>query len=322
MLRDALLALGGSSLARRIATDAPFSRSIARRFVAGEKPQEAIEAARVLNRSGMHVSLDYLGEAVVSAEEALSAAATIERVVRDVASESLDANVSVKLTQLGQDIDGAFLGRAVGPLLDAAEECGVFIRFDMESTDYTQRTLDFFEECWNAGRRGIGVVLQSYLYRTEKDVAWANALGARVRLCKGAYKEPESVAYPDKEDVDANFVRCMRALLADGNHPGIATHDEAMIRATKRFARDEDIDRDRFEFQMLYGVRRDVQQRLVAEGYHVRIYVPFGEAWYPYFMRRMAERPANLFFVVDSLVRESPLGFLRGGSRDARRRAS
>lgn len=318
MLRDALLALSESSLARRIATDAPFARSIARRFVAGEALEEALDAARELNRGDMHVSLDYLGEAVENAREASAATATIERSVRAIARAGLDANVSVKLTQLGQDIDGAFLRRTVGPLLDAAEECGVFVRFDMEDSEHTQPTLDFFEDLWRAGRRGIGVVLQAYLYRTEKDVAWANGLGARVRLCKGAYKEPERVAYPDKEDVDANFVRCMRALLADGHYPGIATHDEAMIRATKRFAHDEGIDRDRFEFQMLYGVRRDVQRQLIDEGYHLRIYVPFGEAWYPYFMRRMAERPANLFFIVDSVLRESPLGFLRGGAAGRR----
>lgn len=318
MLRDALLALSESSLARRIATDAPFARGVARRFVAGETREDAIAAARALNDAGMHVSLDYLGEAVGSEDEARGAAATIEQVVRAIARGGLDANVSVKLTQLGQDIDDDFLRRTVEGLLDAAAESGTFVRFDMESSDYTEHTLRFFEELWSAGRRGIGVVLQSYLYRTEEDVARANELGARVRLCKGAYKEPERVAYPDKADVDANFVRCMRMLLADGVYPGIATHDEAMIGATKDFARERGIDRDRFEFQMLYGVRRDVQKRLVDEGYHLRIYVPFGEAWYPYFMRRMAERPANLFFVVDSVIRESPLGFLRRDGRGAR----
>lgn len=313
MLKDALLALSESGLARKIATDAPFARSVARRFVAGETIEDAAAAARALNEAGMHVSLDYLGEAVGSAEEALEATATIERVVRTIAREGLDANVSVKLTQLGQDIDEEFLRRTVGPLLDAAHECGIFVRFDMESSEYTQRTLDFFESLWEAGRRDIGVVLQSYLYRTEEDVARMNALGARVRICKGAYKEPERVAYPEKADVDANFVRCMEALIRDGVYPGVATHDEKMIEATKRYVRDHDIDRDAFEFQMLYGVRRDLQKALVDEGYHLRVYVPFGEAWYPYFMRRMAERPANLFFVVDSVVRESPFGFLRPG---------
>ncbi len=315
MLRDALLALSESSLARRIATDAPFARGVARRFVAGETREDALAAARALNGAGMHVSLDYLGEAVGSEDEARTAAATIEQVVRAIAGEGLDANVSVKLTQLGQDIDDDFLRRTVEGLLDTAAESGTFVRFDMESSEYTEHTLRFFEELWSAGRRGIGVVLQSYLYRTAEDVARANELGARVRLCKGAYKEPERVAYPDKADVDANFVRCMRMLLADGVYPGIATHDEAMIAATKAFAREQGIDRDRFEFQMLYGVRRDVQRRLVDEGYHLRIYVPFGEAWYPYFMRRMAERPANLFFVVDSVIRESPFGFLRPDGR-------
>ncbi|HSM36779.1 MAG TPA: proline dehydrogenase family protein [Longimicrobiales bacterium] len=320
MLRDVLLALSESSLARRIATDAPFARSVVRRFVAGESEEDAIAAARALNGDGMHVSLDYLGEAVANQQEALAAEAAIERVVRAVARDDLDANVSVKLTQLGQDIDDAFLRRTVASLLDAAEECDLFVRFDMESSEYTQRTLDFFEELWQAGRRNIGVVLQSYLYRTEQDVARVNELGARVRLCKGAYKEPERVAYPDKADVDANFVRCMKTLLTEGNYPGIATHDEAMIDATKRFARERRIDLDSFEFQMLYGVRRDIQKRLVEEGYHLRIYVPYGEAWYPYFMRRMAERPANLFFVVDSVVRESPLGFLRPDGRGSSRR--
>jgi proline dehydrogenase len=315
VLRDVLLGLSESSLARRIATDAPFARTVARRFVAGESEEDAIAAARTLNGGRMHVSLDYLGEAVANRQEALAAEAAIERVVRAITRDGLDANVSVKLTQLGQDIDEAFLRGTVASLLDAAEECEMFVRFDMESSEFTQRTLDFFEELWRAGRRNIGVVLQSYLYRTEKDVARANELGARVRLCKGAYKEPERVAYPEKEDVDANFVRCMKALLTDGNYPGIATHDQAMIDATKRFARERDIDRDSFEFQMLYGVRRDVQKRLVDEGYHLRIYVPFGEAWYPYFMRRMAERPANLFFIMDSVLRESPLGFLRGDGR-------
>ncbi|MEN8374242.1 MAG: proline dehydrogenase family protein [Gemmatimonadota bacterium] len=316
MLKDVLLALSESSLGRRIATDAPFARSVARRFVAGETVEDALAAARALNEGGMHVSLDYLGESVNSAEKAHAAGATIGAVVSAIGREELDANVSVKLTQLGQDIDDTFLLEVVNPLLDAAAERDLFIRFDMESAEYTQQTLDFFVERWNEGRRNVGVVLQSYLYRTEEDVAKANRLGARVRLCKGAYKEPEEVAYPDKTDVDANFVRCMEALLTDGNYPGIATHDEAMIQATKRFARDHRIDRDRFEFQMLYGVRRDIQRQLVDEGYHLRIYVPFGEAWYPYFMRRMAERPANLLFVVDSIVRESPLGFLRGnGSR-------
>jgi proline dehydrogenase len=320
LLRDVLLALSESSLARRIATDAPFARSVARRFVAGEGEEDAIAAARALNGDGMHVSLDYLGEAVANQQEALAAEAAIERVVRAIARDDLDANVSVKLTQLGQDIDDAFLRRTVASLLDAAGECDVFVRFDMESSEYTQRTLDFFEELWQAGRRNIGVVLQSYLYRTERDVARAIELGARVRLCKGAYKEPERVAYPDKADVDANFVRCMQTLLTDGNYPGIATHDEAMIDATKRFARERSIDLDSFEFQMLYGVRRDIQKRLVDEGYHLRVYVPYGEAWYPYFMRRMAERPANLFFVVDSVVRESPLGFLRPDGRGSGRR--
>ncbi|HUH11604.1 MAG TPA: proline dehydrogenase family protein [Longimicrobiales bacterium] len=318
ILREVMLYLSESPVARRIATEAPFSKTVSRRFVAGETLAEAIAAARATNAAGMTASLDYLGESVSSREEARAAVAMVRGAVERIAAEGLDANVSVKLTQLGQDIDEAFLRENVTPLLEAAAERDMFIRFDMESSAYTQRTLDFFRSMWDAGHTNTGVVLQSYLYRTEEDVRWANDLGVRVRLCKGAYKEPESVAYPDKADVDASFVRCMKLLLSEGNYPGIATHDPAMLSATRAYAREKAIPASAYEFQMLYGVRRDLQRELVSAGYNLRIYIPFGEAWYPYFMRRMAERPANMLFVMGNVVRESPLRVFMGGNGSGR----
>jgi proline dehydrogenase len=208
--------------------------------------------------------------------------------------------------------DEAFLRENLGRVLETAAKHDIFVRLDMESSLYTQRTLDFFRSLWDQGRTNVGVVLQSYLRRTGHDVAEANQLGVRVRICKGAYKEPDNVAYPEKSDVDANYVKVMQILLSDGNYPGIATHDEAMIEATKDWARSKNIPNSAYEFQMLYGVRRDLQHQLLKEGYNVRIYVPFGAAWYPYLMRRMAERPANLFFIVNAVLRESPLGGLMG----------
>ena len=318
MLREVMLYLSESPVARRIATEAPFSKTVSRRFVAGDTVDDAIAAARETNAAGMKASLDYLGESVSNREEARAAAAVVRRTVERIAEEGLDANVSVKLTQLGQDIDESFMRETVVPLLEAAAERDMFVRFDMESSAYTQRTLDFFRSLWDAGHRNAGVVVQSYLYRTEEDVRWANDLGVRVRLCKGAYKEPESVAYPDKADVDRSFVRCMKLLLSEGNYPGIATHDPAMLAATRAHAREEEIPTADWEFQMLYGVRRDLQRELVSAGYNLRIYIPFGEAWYPYFMRRMAERPANMFFIMGNVVRESPLGVFMGGNGASR----
>jgi proline dehydrogenase len=202
------------------------------------------------------------------------------------------------------------LAETLGRVLERAKNDGLFIRFDMESSEFTQQTLDAFEKLWAEGWREIGVVLQSYMKRSAGDVARMNELGARVRLCKGAYAEPASVAYQERDRVDSNFVDLMKMLLADGNYPAIATHDDRMIDATIDFHQSEGIDKKTFEFQMLHGVRRDLQQQLVADGYNVRVYVPFGSHWYPYLMRRLAERPANMLFMAGSVVRESPLGFL------------
>jgi proline dehydrogenase len=291
---------------------------MARRFVAGETIDDGVRAARELNANGMKVTLDYLGEAVSNRTEATAAADTCIRMIDRIADGGLDANVSLKLTQMGQDIDAGFLRTNVGRVIDRAREHDMFVRLDMEASTHTQPTLDFFRSLWDEGYRNIGIVLQSYMRRTEQDARDANELGARVRLCKGAYKEPESVAFQEKREVDDNFVRVMRLLLAEGVYPGIATHDEAMIRATTQFVGQNEIARDAFEFQMLYGVRRDVQQRLRDSGYTLRIYVPFGGAWYPYLMRRMAERPANMFFIVNAVLAESPFRFLSRKSSNGR----
>ncbi|MGH7483808.1 MAG: proline dehydrogenase family protein [Longimicrobiales bacterium] len=305
MLRDGLLFLSENRLARRFATEAPFAQGFSRRFVAGDTVADATRVARELNATGMKVSLDYLGEAVETRAEAEAARDVVLELLDRIAADRLDANISIKLTQLGQDIDGCFVHDNTSAILERARRHGLFIRFDMEGSEYTQRTLDFFGRVWAEGFTNCGVVIQSYLRRSVDDIRELNARGARVRLCKGAYKEPPELAFPDKRDVDANFVRLMEMLLEHGDYPGIATHDPAMIDATKRFGEKQGYDRDRFEFQMLYGVRRDLQNALVGEGYNMRVYVPFGEAWYPYFMRRMAERPSNLFFVLGSVVREA-----------------
>lgn len=310
MLRGTLIFLSGNRLARRIATRAPGARTMARRFVAGETLDDGMRVAAQLNGAGMKVTLDYLGESVSNREEATAAADMYVDMIDRIANQGLDANVSLKLTQMGQDMDAAFLRQNVGRVIERAREHDMFVRFDMESSSHTQPTIDFFRSLWNEGFRNIGIVLQSYMRRSEQDVRDANELGARVRLCKGAYREPDEVAFQEKRQVDENFVRLAGMLLENGNYPGIATHDEAMIDAATRFVQDHGIARDAFEFQMLYGVRRDVQQRLAEAGYTVRIYVPFGGAWYPYLMRRMAERPANMFFIVKAVLRESPLRFL------------
>ena len=304
MLRQGLLFLSESPVARAMVTHAPFARSAARRFVAGETIEDATAAARELNTAGMTVTLDYLGESVSDRAEATEAADTYLEIIDAIVAEGIDGNVSLKLTQMGQDIDEDFLRANVGRVLERAASHDMFVRFDMESSDYTQRTLDFFESVWDAGTRNCGIVLQSMLRRTESDVRWANERGVRVRLCKGAYMEPERVAYPDKEDVDASFTRCTKLLLDAGTYPAIATHDEAMIEATIDHATAHDIDPASFEFQMLYGVRRDIQEQLVADGWRLRIYIPFGRAWYPYLMRRLAERPANVLFIANNVMKE------------------
>jgi proline dehydrogenase len=316
LLKDALIYLSGSPTARKVVRYAPGARAMSRRFVAGDSIEDGIAATRVLNKAGMSVTLDYLGESVNNRDEARHAADVYLRMIDRIAAEKLDANVSLKLTQMGQDIDTAFLRENVGRIIDRARAVDMFVRFDMEASTHTQITLDFFRGLWHEGYRNIGVVIQSYLRRSKGDIEQLNAEKVRVRLCKGAYKEPAAAAFEDKAEVDRSYVELMQMLLANGNYPGIATHDPAMIRATRTFAKQREIDSSRYEFQMLYGVRRDLQQHLVRKGYRMRVYVPFGEAWYPYLMRRMAERPANLFFIMNAVMRESPLRVFMRRERD------
>jgi proline dehydrogenase len=276
----------------------------ARRFIAGETVPDAIEAARRIQAAGLSVTLDHLGEAVGTIAEAAGATRAYLAVLDEIAAAGIERNISLKLTQLGLTIDRATSVDNLRRILDAAAAKQFFVRIDMENSPYTAVTLDIFETMWQQGYRDVGIVLQSYLRRSEADAARMNAIGARVRLVKGAYNEPKDVAYRTKADVDASFVRIMKLLLADGQYPAIATHDPAMIDFTRAFARERGIDATRFEFQMLYGIRRDLQAALHDDGFRVRVYVPFGREWFPYFMRRLGERPANVGFVIRGLLSE------------------
>jgi proline dehydrogenase len=283
-----------------------IARKLASRFVAGETIEEAVVAAQELARHGITPSLDLLGESVQVEGEAIAARDQYLAMLDRMAAQGVEVNVSVKLTQMGLDISEDLCFANMSRILDKARELHGFVRLDMEGSAYTQRTLDFFtNRLFGAYGAHCGVVIQSALRRSEQDVDDLIAMKARVRLCKGAYLEPPAVAFPDKADVDKNYVRLLERLLLKGNYPGIATHDEAIIKHARQFARRQDIGSQRFEFQMLYGVRRDLQGRLRQTGYHMRVYIPFGTQWYPYLMRRLAERPANIAFILGNLVRES-----------------
>jgi proline dehydrogenase len=273
----------------------------ARRFVAGESVGEAIAAVRDLPATGMLLTLDYLGESVATWEEAAAATAEYLRILDAIVESGIERNISLKLTQLGLDVDRATCVDNLRRILEPADRHGFFVRIDMENSPYTETTLQVLETLWQQGHRQVGTVVQSCLLRTYDDIRRLNALGARVRLVKGAYKESGAVAYRRKADVDSAFVRHMKLLLDEGVYPAIATHDEAMIAATKQYAAARGHAADRYEFQMLFGIRRDLQAALVAEGYRVRIYVPYGRQWFPYFMRRLGERPANFLFVLKGL---------------------
>jgi proline dehydrogenase len=278
--------------------------SFARRFVAGETLAEAVAAARRIEADGRTVTLDFLGESVASMAEADRATRLYIGILQDVAAAGISRNVSLKLTQLGLTVDRATCVDNLRRILDPATTQEFFVRIDMEDSRYTQVTLDVFETLWQQGYRNTGIVLQSYLPRSLDDARRMNQLGARVRLVKGAYMEPRSVAFRSKARVDDMFVQITQLLLAEGAYPAIATHDPAMIDATKAFAADRGIPADRYEFQMLYGIRRDLQRALVAQGYRLRVYLPFGHEWFPYFMRRLGERPANVGFVLRSLIKD------------------
>jgi proline dehydrogenase len=264
--------------------------------------EETAEPVRVLNRKGMTVSLDYLGENVSRSEEAAQSVDYYRRLFAFISENELNANVSLKLTQLGLDIDTEVAFRNMRTILDAASGYDQFVRIDMEGSPYTQKTLELFERLWT-DYKNVGTVIQSYLYRSAPDVDRMVELGARVRLVKGAYNEPKEIAYPNKSDVDSSYIALMKVLLARGHYPAIATHDTAIIEATKAYAHELPVAPDRYEFQMLYGIRRDLQQALVKQGYGMRVYVPFGTQWYAYMMRRLAERPANLWFVLRNMIR-------------------
>ena len=299
-------ALSRSAALKRLASKYGMAseKSFARRFIAGETIDEAIAAARVLQSRGLLISLDYLGESVRSSEEAGAATREYVRLIDVIVASGIERNISLKLTQLGVDVDRATCVDNLRRILDPAQRHGFFVRIDMENSPYTDVTLEVFETMWQQEYRNLGVALQSCLYRSEKDVRRMNELGARVRLVKGAYKEPGAVAYQHKREVDAAFHKLMRMLLDHGTYPAIATHDEQLIEATRAYAAERGLANDRFEFQMLYGIRRDLQSALTAQGYLMRVYVPFGREWFPYFMRRLGERPANVAFVIRGILRD------------------
>lgn len=276
----------------------------ARRFIAGETAEEAIAAVRDLPAQQLLLTLDYLGESVGTFDEAQAAAEEYVRILDAIVEAGIERNVSLKLTQLGLDVDLATAVDNMRRILEPADRHGFFVRIDMENSPYTDQTLQVLETLRQQGHRQVGTVIQSCLFRSPADIDRLNALGARVRLVKGAYKEPKTVAFQKKEEVDAAYVQLMRTLLDKGDYPAIATHDPAMIDATKAHAREKGYPADRYEFQMLYGIRRDLQAKLVSEGYRVRVYVPFGRQWFPYFMRRLGERPANVGFVLRGIFGE------------------
>ena len=299
-------ALSRSTILKRFASRYGLATtdSFVSRFIAGETIEAAIEVSRRLQSQGLLVTLDHLGEHVRTAEESTAATLEYVRLVDVIADAGIERNISLKLTQLGIDVDRATCVDNLRRLLEPAARRECFVRIDMENSPYTERTLEIFETLWEHQYRSVGVALQSYLHRTDADVQWMNELGARVRLIKGAYKEPSSVAFQQKGEVDAAFVRLARVLLDEGTYPAIATHDPGIIEEIRAYAATQGLAKDRFEFQMLYGIRRDLQASLAAAGYRVRIYVPFGREWFPYFMRRLGERPANVGFVLTALVRE------------------
>jgi proline dehydrogenase len=297
-----LLAQSGilKNLASRYGMRRPTS--FARRFIAGETIEEAIVAARAVEAKGLTQTLDYLGESVGNLAEADAATRDYLRIIDAIIGAGIGRNLSLKLTQLGLDVDRASAVDNLRRILDRAD--GFFVRIDMENSPYTEVTLEIFETLWDQGYRHMGVVLQADLYRTAKDVDRVNRLGARIRLVKGAYREAKSVAYQRKADVDAAYAALLEQLLLTGTYPAIATHDPAMIDRARQFATAHAIGSDRFEFQMLYGIRRDLQSSLVQQGYRVRVYIPFGRQWFPYFMRRLGERPANVGFVLRGVLQD------------------
>ncbi|HUI77928.1 MAG TPA: proline dehydrogenase family protein [Bryobacteraceae bacterium] len=302
-MRSLFLFLSRQRHLRRWVEYSRFAQRQASRFVAGSTLQDALAAGRRINAEGLTLTLDHLGESVTSLEEAAGARDVYIKTLSAIHENGIRGNVSLKLTQFGLDLSAEQCRANVAQLVELANSLSSFIRIDMESHEYTDRTIQLVEDL-HAQYGCVGTVIQAYLRRSRADIERLCARDIRVRLCKGAYLEPAAVAYPDKADVDRNYVELMRLLLDQGHYPAIATHDERIIDETKAYAAKRQIAADQFEFQMLYGIRRDLQRQLVAQGYRLRLYVPFGQAWYPYFMRRLAERPANVFFIARHFFRE------------------
>jgi proline dehydrogenase len=304
LLRSLFIGLSTNKAFRAFSERSAIGRRVSRRFVAGITVEEAISTAAQLNAEGIDVSLDSLGESVLDIAQAEASAAIYHRLLDAIETRKLRANVSVKLTQVGMDIGGPALAeRIVAEMVEHAARTGNFVRIDMEGSQYTETTIALTERLHQRYPGAVGTVLQAYLFRTEQDVERLLAQGIRIRLCKGAYKEPAEIAFPAKSDVDANYCKLMKRLVSSPVFCGIATHDEIIINDLRRYVAEHNIDKRAFEFQMLYGVRRDLQRKLAADGFGVRVYVPFGTEWYPYFMRRLAERPANVLFLAKNFFK-------------------
>ena len=307
MLRTFFVRLSENRTIRNFAERSSIGRRVSGRFVAGTEISDAVRATQVVNRAGMSVSIDNLGENVTNPEESRQSEQLYRQILDAIAANNLDANISLKLTHMGLDVDENLARQIVSGLVAKAASMTPpgFVRVDMEGSPYTQRTLDFVHELHRmpGNAKSVGTVIQAYLKRSESDVKNLLAEGIRIRLCKGAYKEPPSIAFENKADVDANYIKLMKTLMKSGIYHGMATHDENIVREAETFAKKEKIAPEAFEFQMLYGIRRDLQARLVRDGWRVRVYIPFGTEWYPYFMRRLGERPANVFFIVRNFLR-------------------
>jgi proline dehydrogenase len=307
MLRALFVRLSENRTLRNFAERSAIGRSVSGRFVAGREIADAVRVTQAVNRAGMSVSIDNLGENVTNPDEARSSAQLYHQILEAITANQLNANISLKLTHMGLDVDEKLARGLVSGLVAKATAMMPpgFVRIDMEGSPYTQRTLDFVHELHRMPGNGnsVGTVIQAYLKRSERDIERLLSEKIRIRLCKGAYKEPASIAFAGKADVDANYIKLMKILMKSGVYHGMATHDENLIRECEAFARQEKIPAEAFEFQMLYGIRRDLQQRLVRQGWRVRVYVPFGTEWYPYFMRRLGERPANVFFIARHMLR-------------------
>ena len=303
MLRSFFIGLSTNKAFRSFSERSTVGRRVSHRFVAGMSVDEAIATAAQLNAEGIDVSLDSLGESVLDIAQAEHSAAIYHQLLDAIEARKLRANVSVKLTQVGMDIGPDLAERIVADMVAHAAHIGSFVRIDMEGSEYTEATLTLTERLHHRYPGAVGTVLQSYLFRTEHDTERLLAQGIRIRLCKGAYKEPAAIAFPAKSDVDANYVKLMKRMVSSPVFCGIATHDELIVDDLRKYVAEHGIDKRAFEFQMLYGIRRDLQRKLVAEGFGVRVYVPFGTEWYPYFMRRLAERPANVLFLAKNFFK-------------------